>query len=79
MAQVKCFDVLAAIGIARGNSAVLNLTQGMRTALTSGISEALAIVCGSAWDYYSFNEVPITDQTIPLLRTVVEHHFNKGG
>ena len=49
----------------------------MRDVLVQGVQNCLADVCDAAWDYYSNRDVPITDQTVPLLRIVVGYHFDK--
>ena len=49
----------------------------MRDVLVQGIQSCLSDICDAAWAYYSVRDVEVTDQTMPLLRTVVYYHFNK--
>lgn len=75
--QARCDDLLMGIGVIQDNRAVTHLPQSMRDVLVQGIQNCLADVCDAAWDYYSTEEIPITDQTFPLLRKVVSYHLNK--
>lgn len=75
----KCSDLLMGISVARTNQAVRYLPQQMRDILTQGIQACMAEICDAAWEYYSTREVPISDETIPLLRVLVSYHFNKEG
>ena len=81
MVQARCSDLLMGISVAQGNQAVLYLPQSMRDVLVQDRGylwqNCLADVCDAAWDYYSNRDVPITDQTVPLLRIVVGYHFDK--
>ena len=77
MVQARCSDLLMGISVAQGNQAVLYLPQSMLDVLVQGVQNCLADVCDAAWDYYSNRDVPITDQTVPLLRIVVGYHFDK--
>lgn len=78
-AQAKCFDLLAGISVVQANKSVLYLPQAMRGTLLQGISSVLTEVCEAAWCHYSVHDAPVNDQTIPLLRTIVEYHFSNGG
>lgn len=75
--QARCNDLLMGISVAQGNQAVLYLPQSMRDVLVQGIQNCLSDICDAAWDYYSTRDVPMSDQTMPLLRIVVSYHFNK--
>lgn len=77
MVQARCSDLLMGISVTQGNQAVLYLPQSMRDVLVQGVQNCLADVCDAAWDYYSNRDVPIADQTVPLLRIVVGYHFDK--
>lgn len=80
MASTRCEDVLGGISIAQSNKAINYLPQSMRDTLVEGLQACLALICEAAWDYYRFEDVPINDQTIPLLRTIVSYHLiNEGG
>ena len=65
------------ISVAQGNQAVLYLSQSMRDVLVQGVQNCLSDICEAAWDYYSVRDIPMTDQTMPLLRIVVSYHFDK--
>jgi hypothetical protein len=78
MVSVKCEDILGAISIAQSNKCVQNLSQGMRDILTDALKTCLAGVSEEAWTYYSLHDVPITEETIPLLKTIVTYHYNRG-
>lgn len=78
LATARCNDVLMGISVAQANQAVMYLPQSMRDVLVQGIQACLSDVCAAAWEYYSQNDVPISDETMPLLRTVVAYHFAKG-
>lgn len=77
MVQAKCNDLLMGISVAQANQSVVYLPQSMRDVLVQGIQSCLSDICDAAWAYYSVRDVEVTDQTIPLLRTVVYYHFNK--
>lgn len=75
---VRCNDVVGAIDIAQRRKDMLNLTQRMRDIIVSGLHDCLDTVCDVAWDYYTEHDVPISDDTIPLLTSLVTNHFNRG-
>lgn len=74
----RCNDILMGISVAQANQAVKHLPQSMRDVLVQGIQACLSDICEVVWEYYSTHDVIISDETIPLLRTVVSNHFNKG-
>lgn len=76
MLEARCDDILLGISAVQGGSSITYLPQSMRDVLLQGIQECLASVCSDAWDYYSVHDVPISNQTTPLLRTVVAYHYN---
>ena len=65
------------ISVAQANQSVVYLPQSMRDVLVQGIQSCLSDIFDAAWAYYSVRDVEVTDQTMPLLRTVVYYHFNK--
>jgi len=75
MVQPICDDLLLAVNIAQQNKAVRYLSHDMRDSLVKGLHKCLGYVCEAAWEYYSDHDVPLADETFPLLRTVVEYHF----
>ena len=77
MVQAKCTDLRMGISVAQANQSVVYLPQSMRDVLVQGIQSCLSDICDAAWAYYSVRDVEVTDQTMPLLRTVVYYHFNK--
>lgn len=74
----KCDDILMACAACKANEAIKYLTQDMRDAIIQGLKDCLSIICQGAWAYYMENAVPISDSTIPLLRTVCEYHYLGG-
>ena len=74
-ADAKCYDVLLALNIAQSNQAVKYIPQTMRDVLIRGLEDCMNLVCEAAWVYYSNEDVPISPQTEPLLRLIVQHHF----
>ena len=72
-------DTLSAIYTVQANVGLKNLPNNMRETLLDGLEESLAAICAEAWDYYSENDIPeVTAETEPLLRTIVEYHYEKG-
>lgn len=78
LVTARCEDILIGIGVAQANQAIQYLPQSMRDVLIQGIQSCLSAICDVAWDYYSTCDVPISEETIPLLRTLVANHFEKG-
>ena len=74
----KCDDVLMACATCKSNEAIQYLTQEMREVLIRGIKDCLSIICADAWQYYMRNDVPVSNATIPLLRTICEYHYLGG-
>lgn len=73
----RCNDILMGISVAQANKAVRYLPQSMRDVLLQGTQACLSDICDVAWEYYSYTDVPVSQETIPLLRTLVATHFNK--
>lgn len=78
MAPTICDDVVMGISVVRNNQTIQFVPQDIRDTLIQGLQDCLAQVCAAAWSYYCDTDVPISDETIPLLRTIVAYHFNKG-
>lgn len=76
--KARLTDVVAGIMAAQTNTAVANLPAAMRDTLVAGIDEALSLICDLAWDYYTDNDVPEDEDSVPLLRTVVQYHYERG-
>lgn len=74
-----CNDILMGIGVVVQNQAIQYLSQDMRDTFIQGVTQCLHAVCEEAWSWYMRNDVPITNETIPLLRTIVHSHFIGGG
>lgn len=77
LVTARCNDILMGIGVAQSNQAVKYLPQAMRDTLVQGLKACMYGVCDAAWDYYSTRDVPISEETIPLLRLVVAYHLDK--
>ena len=78
LAMVRCNDVIGAMDIAQRRKDMLNLTQRMRDIIVNGLHDCLDTVCDAGWDYYTEHDVPISEDTKPLLTTLVANHFNRG-
>lgn len=72
-------DTVSAIYMVQANTALQYIPNNMKEAIIGGLDDALGAICNEAWDYYSQNDVPeVTSETEPLLRTIVEYHYEKG-
>lgn len=69
-------QVLEATLAAKGGTST-HVTEAILQILRSSVDSALSAVCSIAWDYYLDTDVPITDETIPLLQTIVRYHYKE--
>lgn len=74
---VRCSDLLMSIDAASKNKDVRYLPQAAKDVLVNGVQGCLDQICEEAWEYYLTRDVVISEETIPLLRTVVSHHYIK--
>ena len=73
--STRCEDVLLAANLAQSNKSLMCLTNTMRDALVRGVRACLSGICEASWDYYMENDVMVTNETEPLLRTIVVYHY----
>lgn len=71
-------DLMEAFQTAQTVSAVQNLTEAMKDVLVDGVLRIKKEVAIVAWDYYHINDFEVNDQTIPIMRDVVETYLMEG-
>lgn len=54
------------------------LTQSMKEALVSGVSELLSTLRLKVFDFYKYNDFEPTEELIPIMRAVVTEALRKG-
>lgn len=72
-------DVLMATEIMIKKPGLLEMSSNMRDTLVEGIRDILADTCAEAWDYYTREEVPVSEETMELLKTIVYYHYGVRG
>lgn len=71
-------DTLESALIISSTSGLQNLTDSMKTTITSGLSELKATICLKAYHFYQLNDFEPTDEIIPVMRQVVSVALEKG-
>lgn len=70
--QMRFVDVMQAIKEISSTQGLLFLSDSMRQALVSGITEMKTVLQLDAFDYYRTHDFDVTDETIPILRGIVK-------
>jgi hypothetical protein len=75
LAVVRCDDILYTSGIALQNKRSFLLSQELRAGLITSLQACIAEVCSVGWDWYLMRDVPLTEETKPILRQIVAQHW----
>lgn len=71
-------DIMSSIVSIKETSGLTNLTESMKTTVTSGISDLRSMVCMKAFEFFKVNDFEPTKEVIPIMRDVVKVALEKG-
>lgn len=69
--RVKLRDTMEAIAEVNNVQGILVLTDAMKQALVSGVTDLLNTLQLLAFDYFKYNDFEPTEEVIPIMRNVV--------
>lgn len=76
--RVKLRDTMEAIAEVNNVQGILVLTDAMKQALVSGVTDLLNTLQLLAFDYFKYNEFEPTEEVIPIMRNVVATALARG-
>ena len=76
--DIRIRDAMEAVEEIRSVQGIMFLTQSMKEALVSGVSELLSTLRLKVFDYYKYNDFEPTEELIPIMRAVVTEALRKG-
>lgn len=76
--RVKLRDTMEAIAEVNNVQGILVLTDAMKQALVSGVTDLLNTLQLLAFDYFKYNDFEPTDEVIPIMRNVVATALARG-
>ena len=76
--KARIRDAMEAAAEVQGITGVLVLTDNMKLALTSGVTELLSSTQMLAYEYYKYNDFDPTPEIIPIMRGVVSTALARG-
>jgi hypothetical protein len=71
-------DIMASVLVIKQTPGLTNLTESMKTALTTGIQELITIISLESYSYFQVHDFEPTPEIIPVLRGVVQVALSKG-
>lgn len=76
--RVKLRDTMEAIAEVNNVQGILVLTDAMKQALVSGVTDLLNTLQLLAFDYFKYNDFEPTEEVIPIMRNVVATALARG-
>lgn len=76
--RVKLRDTMEAIAEVNNVQGILVLTDAMKQALVSGVTDLLNTLQLLAFDYFKYNDFEPTEGVIPIMRNVVATALARG-
>lgn len=76
--RVKLRDTMEAIAEVNNVQGILVLTDAMKQALVSGVTDLLNTLQLLAFDYFKYNDFEPTEEIIPIMRNVVATALARG-
>lgn len=76
--HVKLRDTMEAIAEVNNVQGILVLTDAMKQALVSGVTDLLNTLQLLAFDYFKYNDFEPTEEVIPIMRNVVATALARG-
>ena len=76
--RVKLRDTMEAIAEVNNVQGILVLTDAMKQALVSGVTDLLNTLQMLAFDYFKYNDFEPTEEIIPIMRNVVATALARG-
>lgn len=76
--RVKLRDTMEAIAEVNNVQGILVLTDAMKQALVSGVTDLLNTLQLLAFDYFKYNDFEPTEEIIPVMRNVVATALARG-
>lgn len=76
--QVRIRDAMEALEEVRSVQGLMFLTQQMKNAIVSCLDDLLSVFRLKVFEYYKYTEFEVTDEIIPIMRSVVSEALKKG-